>query len=216
MSNTALNFDRHQFAGWQPGHFSRDLMDAGLAREDRENIHTTRQLTRLRKWIPEWTASDDKLRAVLSVRIKQHSHYRMPRGPRGLTETQISLIADHKAAIKRAGSYEALQAAIAYRSFRLGWHSPAVAESLGVTAGMVRQCLARMRNLARELGFEENEPQHWSRGVKLGPRKKGVRLNRGRWANKKYGSGWAVKKNAAPSSGLTAATAVIRYSFQRM
>jgi hypothetical protein len=214
MSSIALSFDRHQFAGWQPSHFVKDMTDAGLAREDRENIHTERHATRLRKWIPEWAASDEKLRAVLSARIQCHATHFRSYLRRGLSGSELAILVRHKAAIKRAGSYEALHAAIAYRSFRLGWHSSAVAESLGVTAAMVRMNLMRMRDTARRLGFEENEPQHWSRGVKHGPRKKGIRLQRGPWAKKKYSAQWAVKKTASPSSGLTAA--VIRYSARGM
>src|ERR1035437_6288635 len=136
MPDTALSFDRHQFAGWQPGHGMKEMTTAGFDYSDRGNIQRVRHVTRLRKWIPEWTSSDEKLRKVLLRRIQMHKHYSHV-NMKAFRLMQAEICAIHNDAVARAGSYAALQAAIAYRSWRLGWHSPDVAESLGVSPGMV-------------------------------------------------------------------------------
>jgi hypothetical protein len=73
---------------------------------------------------------------------------------------QHEIQASHKAAVRRAGGYLELQAAIAYRSWRLGQSSPIVAESVGMTAWAVRAVLNRLRVAARELGYDTGRAGH--------------------------------------------------------
>jgi hypothetical protein len=85
----------------------------------------------------------------------------------------------HLDAVRAAGGYAQLETAIAYRSFRLGWKSKDIAESLGVTPEKVRQSILRLRIAARLLGFEKNEPRHWTAGTKLRRKRKiTIRLRR--------------------------------------
>ncbi len=81
-----------------------------------------------------------------------------------LSTYQQQLIRTHRESVKRAGGYAELQAAIAYRSWRLGQDSVAVGESLGMSPQSVRVNLQRMSEMARRLGFEVF-PYHKSRGV---------------------------------------------------
>ena len=60
----------------------------------------------------------------------------------------------HKQAVRRAGSYLALQSFVAYSSWRLGRDSVAVATDLGLDPANVRATLERLRTAARALGFD--------------------------------------------------------------
>jgi len=96
---------------------------------------------------------------------------------------QKLISARHKEAVQRAGGYAALTAAISFRSFRLGWKSQQIAESLGVTASMVRQQIFRLREVARALKLESpDENRHWTAGVPLAPHR--VRLVKRRMRSK--------------------------------
>jgi hypothetical protein len=127
-------------------------------------------------WIPDWTRDDDKLRQVLTARSNSHDRmmaYELTAAQlRAIPLVQLLLYEKHKESIARPGGYAALQTAIAYRSWREGMHSPAVAESLGVSAPMVRQCLLRMRDVARSLGFEEDVSKHWTAGTRVKRKRK--------------------------------------------
>jgi hypothetical protein len=67
--------------------------------------------------------------------------------------------------IKRAGSYSARNAAIAWRAWREGQDSVTVAEGLGITPQCVRVLLQKMRETAAELGYETGD-DHPSKGKK--------------------------------------------------
>jgi hypothetical protein len=66
----------------------------------------------------------------------------------------------HRDAIKRAGGYLELQAAIAFRAWRLGMDSVGVAETVGLSPQAIRQALWRMRYAAKQLGFEVGRAGH--------------------------------------------------------
>jgi hypothetical protein len=79
---------------------------------------------------------------------------------------QREMRARHVEAVVRAGGYLSLQAACAYRAWRLGQDSVTVAESLGVSPCAARVILQRLRDIARELGFDVGAPHHSFRNVR--------------------------------------------------
>jgi hypothetical protein len=95
--------------------------------------------------IPEFALSDTQLRLVIQQRAQRHGDGSNQHGKNV-----------HKRAVRRAGSYEAFLAGIAYRSWRLGQDSVAVAEQMGITPSVVRRHLHNMAKAAREL-----EAQCW-------------------------------------------------------
>src|SRR5260370_24135052 len=70
-----------------------------------------------------------------------------------MPDMQLGMHWQHIGAVKRAGSYLALITAIAYRSWRQGWHSTDIAASLGMTPWSVREHLYRLREIATRLGY---------------------------------------------------------------
>ena len=101
------------------------------------------------RWIPEWAANDSALRLVIKVRlfsyarhgwgwtrckdVSEHDQselmgmadkYFLTLATRklkpGSSPTQKLILNNHVEAVRRAGGYAALTAAIAYRSLRLG------------------------------------------------------------------------------------------------
>jgi hypothetical protein len=69
-------------------------------------------------------------------------------------------IVEHIAAVKRAGGYLELQAAIAFWAWRLGQESPTIATGVGLTPTNVRQALCRMKRIAFTLGFDTGAANH--------------------------------------------------------
>jgi hypothetical protein len=139
---------------------------------------------RFAAWIPEWTRDNDKLRQVLAVRNQNHAQNSYndlsPAQLKGIPLVQLILHEKHQKSIARPGGYAALQAAIAYRSWREGMHAKEVAATLGVSANMVRQCLFRMRDIARKLEFETEQQRHWSyRTTTNHKRKPSIKLRAG-------------------------------------
>jgi hypothetical protein len=177
FDQVANDFDR--YAGDRS--FGANLARAGLSWNDARSMHQREKQSRDRLWIPAWTASDKLLRAVIEAKIQHHIEHMTWRAPS--QPYQLGIILRHQAAISRAGGYPQLVAAIAYRSFRLGWTSPVIAESLGVTPTMVRQLIYRLRQTARRIGVEQDEPRQPSAGVRL--RGKRLRALRARLAGNK-------------------------------
>ena len=141
--------------------------------------------SRSRRWIPTFAASDESLRLVLLWRAWRYLHgggVRKPLPEKFLTNYAAldelatarmkqrevrahSLSGAHFRAVHHCGSYMALQAAIAYRSWRLGWDSPAIANELHVSPVMVRVTLERLRRTADMLGLAVNI-SHLSKGMR--------------------------------------------------
>jgi hypothetical protein len=151
------------------------------------------QPARNRLWIPEWSASDLKMRHVLAQRcwayVSNGGHSRQNIVPDKLVSDRVALTkmvdkfvarknnwkfvrgaqraihAEHLASVKRAHGYLTLQCAVLYRAYRLGQNSVGIAEGLGISPGVVRQFLARANDCARKLGYE-CQPRHWTAGSK--------------------------------------------------
>jgi len=131
---------------------------------------------RHRRWRPAFAASDEKLRRVLLHRAWTYIHASKQTTPPddwktvNAAATKVALeygsrfkncpahkrceSAAHVAAVKQAGSYLALQSALAYRAWRLGQDSVGIAEALHMTPQSVRVNLQRMCDVARGLGYE--------------------------------------------------------------
>lgn len=168
-----LNFDNHQFAGRNNYPASATT---GIAFSDYARMHTQTHGAKPTAFVPPFALNDKKLQRVLLHRAWKYAHggATLPaqfdrdalnkaataRALNGYTisndaaSIQHEAIAMHRAAIKRAGGYLEFQAAIAFRSWRLGMDSVAVAETVRITPQAVRQALWRMRNAAKQLGFE--------------------------------------------------------------
>jgi len=131
-------------------------------------------------FIPPFAFQDEQLKAVLRHRAWRYVHSNTPipaswdyaainlaatkkalRGHEIVGPDQQHALQDkHIAAVKRAGSYMALQSSIAWRSWRLGMPSTEVAFSLCVSPWMVRQALRRLRAIAAGLGYECGRRHH--------------------------------------------------------
>jgi hypothetical protein len=161
----------------------------GIAYEDYKRMSSQSSSVPLRQpcWTPAFAASDEKLRRVLLHKAWMYLHGsgRPASAPddwktinaaatkKGMEIFTTSFAkcpahkrresAAHIAALKRAGGYLELQAAISYRAWRRGQDSVAIAESLGMSPQSVRMTLHRICEVARKLGYE-TFPRHRSFG----------------------------------------------------
>lgn len=137
-------------------------------------MHTVRRAARNVRFIPDWANSDALLRLVIAQRIYRYANYRFDaRVPSDLVADLPSLrvLANaqfeklvarnqtleekrHVEAVKHAGGYGALIAAVAYRAFRLCESSVDIARGLAISPVAVRQHIYRLRLAARDLGLE--------------------------------------------------------------
>jgi hypothetical protein len=188
-----LHFDPFQFAG-RPHYavsaeYTRDgWTSTGVDFSDGMSTQNSSVPRRCKRWTPAFAASPEKLRRVLLQRawtylyckkpfpatadwktinaaatkraLKPFDYKNCPTHKRGENEA-------HVAAVKRAGGYLQLLAAIAYRAWNLGQDSVAVADSLRINPQCVRQHLSRLCGIARALGFETFK-QHHTSGLRRG------------------------------------------------
>jgi hypothetical protein len=182
MSN--LHFDQHQFAGRriQPveaQYTSEGWSSNGIAFEDYERMSSRSSSVPLRhrRWTPAFAASNEKLQKVLKHRAWFYLHGCLSAATqpgdwktlnaaatKKALESKVSFRncsahkrvenEAHMAAVKQAGGYLELQAAIAYRAWRLGQDSCAIAETLGMSPQGVRVNLQRICEVARKLGYD--------------------------------------------------------------
>jgi hypothetical protein len=181
MSN--LHFDPHQFAGRRGAYAASAETSISFADYGRMHTETHRGI---RPWCPPFALNDSQLQQVLLLRAWRYTHNRgIPAAAdrdkinrratalalRGnvvsadVPQIQREIVEKHRAAVRRAGGFLQLHAAIAFRSWRLGMDSVEVAESLGMTPWSVRQSLWRLRAVAKLLGFDVGRAGH-SAGMK--------------------------------------------------
>lgn len=155
-----------------------DFESTGLDFTDYQRMHTAQHAPRRRDCTPPFSLNTEQLRKVLLLRALRYlrgtaaidevhnadweqvngratekalrGHEIRPDAPRVQHEMQ----ARHRAAIRRAGGFLQHLSAVAYRSWRLGQDSVAVAQSLGIEPCNVRAILQRLRDTARDLGFD--------------------------------------------------------------
>jgi DNA-binding CsgD family transcriptional regulator len=87
----------------------------------------------------------------------------------GVSGVSDQFHAAHVKAVRRAGSWMSLQAAVCYRSWRLGMDSCTIAESLGISPQVVRVTLRRTMMTARKLGLDCSQPHWTNKGRRLAP-----------------------------------------------
>ena len=160
-------------------------VNSRIAYEDFSRMHRENHAARQSRWVPPFALNTSQLRRVLLVRCWRYLHNHTP-VPETLDWQEMKkaatahtlqphkilpasplvqklMHARHVATVIKCGGYLEFSAAIAYRSWRLGQDSVTVAESLGVSPGTVRINLQRLRDIARQLGFDVGQPHH-SRG----------------------------------------------------
>jgi hypothetical protein len=168
---------------------SEGWTSTGLAFEDYQRMSSRSSSVPLRhrRWTPAFAASNDKLRRVLLHRAWLYLHGSGKRNSAPADWKTINAAATkkameifktrftncpahkrcesaaHIAAVKHAGGYLELQAALAYRAWRLGQDSCGIAETLGMSPQGVRVNLQRICEVARKLGYETFR-RHYSFG----------------------------------------------------
>jgi hypothetical protein len=194
---SSLHFDPCQFAARRSRpvdaeYTSEGWTSTGLAFEDYERMSSRASSVPLRhrRWTPAFAASDEKLRRVLLHRAWMYVHgakaistpadYKAIDAAATKKALELSKVHfincpahkraendAHMAAVRKAGSYLALQNAIAYRAWRLGQDSVAIGESLGMSPQAIRVNIQRLCNAARDLDYE-TFPRHHSLGKPRG------------------------------------------------
>lgn len=178
-----LTFDLFQFAKRSKAVSA----ESGIAFSDYGRMHSfgIKGKRRQREFAPAFANNSEQLRKVLAV-----SAFRYCRGgrapfPEGITLAELRSMADakfnqwqsrrldnfpaveqemvrrHIRSVERAGGYLHLHAAVAYRSWKLGYTSGQVASELQMTAPGVRLVLYRLSKIAKSLGFETAKTGKW-------------------------------------------------------
>jgi len=172
------HFDPHQF--WKRG--LAVTRDSGLAFSDYGRMHTVSRSAARRVPAPPFAANDEQLANVIAHRCWQYCHNvaEMPRQfdkkeLKRMTTLHLKKFKDqrrggegseqdcrHQAHVLNAQriGYVQMQAAVAYRSWRLNQPSTEVAASLGITPWNVRIILWRLSTVARKLGYETVRRKH--------------------------------------------------------
>jgi hypothetical protein len=138
---------------------------------DMQRMSVVRHSTfRAGRYIPAFSMSDQSLRLVLASRMWTYvKGGRVRRVPERFLRNWKALrkLVDAKVKkLRRAGSHfpapvsMEIQAAIAYRSWRLGENSPTIAAALHVSPFMVRTTLDRVRKTAEKIGLEIGFEHH--------------------------------------------------------
>jgi hypothetical protein len=172
--NNGLLFDNYQFEGRGAYPVSAETR---IAFDDYwRSMHCEQHRAKPAPWVPPFALNDKQLQKVLLMRAWRYIHNGSPM-PHNVKREEVNreatakalrgygirddappiqhVIQDkHKTAVRKAGGLLAMHAAIAFRAWRLGMDSVAVAETLGMTPQAVRQALWRMRDTARRLGLD--------------------------------------------------------------
>ena len=180
---SSLHFDQHQFERRSAPVNGKN----GISFDDAKFMQTQRHKSKPAAWVPPFAMNDSQLQKVLLLRAwlyvgRGRSRRKLP-DPDSISREEINRAATtkalrgytirpdapaiqhqahaiHQAAIRRAGGFLQLLAAIAFRSWRLGMDSVEVAETLGTTPQAVRVYLWRFRDIAKRLGFEVGRAGH--------------------------------------------------------
>jgi DNA-binding CsgD family transcriptional regulator len=183
MSTRGVQFDDWQFQGrYQTRAVS---VQTKLSFDDYSRSMQTQHRAQRRMWTPPFALDDRLLRRVLLARAWRYRHHGTPLPanadwqqvnrdatakalePHQIKATspliQKQMYTMHVRAVIKAGSYLALQSSIAYKRWRLGEDSVQIAEELGISPNAVRIGLARLRDIAKKLGFDIGQ-EHHSRG----------------------------------------------------
>jgi hypothetical protein len=171
------HFDLHQF--WNR---SRAVTrETGIAFTDYDRMHTVRRSAVRSVAAPPFAANDEQLANVIAHRCWQYCHGKqdMPELDKKQLKRIVTLKVNRVKDERRGGEgsdqdyrhqvhvsnaqrigYAQMQAAVAYRSWRLNQPSTDVAASLGITPWNVRIILWRLTAVARKLGYETIRRKH--------------------------------------------------------
>jgi hypothetical protein len=164
---------------YKPRQFGKDTLAAGVSGNEFYNsMSRVYAPGRTQRWIPAFYTNDAQLRAVLakavigyivrSARVPENLNTDLANLQRLALGRQVRVeeaehcwnaTIEHLNAVRTAGSYLALLAAISYRAWRLAWHNRDVAESIGLTAEGVKRILRRLVLYGEEMGFETYKPR---------------------------------------------------------
>jgi len=188
--NNCNNKARLAFDAWQffkPGK-PYDALSA-MSYAETQRVGVVLNSTRDPRWIPAWAASDEQVRRVLLLKAWRtlQTHCPLPSGipPRmidrlatecSINHAQASGDEAHVNAVRKAGSYLALMAALVYRAYRLGMDSTSIAQETGMNPPAVRVALKSLNDCARKLGLETFS-RHWTAGQHFGPRPRKEKAN---------------------------------------
>lgn len=163
-----------------------EIESTGISFDDYSRMQTHRHSSKPAAWVPPFAMNDSQLQKVLLIRAWCYVNgpRRLPiPDPASINREEINRAATakvlrgytirpdapaiqhqahamHLESVRRAGGYLQLLAAIAFRAWRLGMDSVAVAESLGTSPQAVRVHLWRFRDAAKDLGFEVGRAGH--------------------------------------------------------
>ena len=180
---SSLHFDAYQFAGRRSQPVNAEFTQSGwtsngVAFEDFTRMQSRSVSPRHKRWTPAFAANDEKLRHVLLCRawFYLHNSGRPDCTPAdwkkinaAATKKTMEIFttsfakcpahkrresAAHVAAVKQAGGYLELQAALVYHGWRLGEDSVTIGETLGMSPQAVRVNLQRLCEVARQLGYD--------------------------------------------------------------
>lgn len=174
--------------------------DSHIAYEDFSRMHCNDHGAGHSRWTPPFALNDKQLRRVLLVRCWRYCHNHSPipehldwktlnaeatarvlrehkiRAESPLLQKQMHI--SHVKAVLCIG-YLQLQASIAWQSWHLGMSSVDIAESLNLSPVCVRINLLRLKNVARQLGFDTGEAHPSFRNKRRGA------LLRAAWVRRK-------------------------------
>lgn len=168
-----LHFDPYQFANRSAFPVSAET---SIAFSDYRTMHTELHKAKPAAWVPPFALNDKQLQQALLLRVFRYVHNGeiMPQyvdreklnraaTAKALKGNNVAasapaiqreMVRKHRSAVRKAGGFLQLHAAIAFRAWRLGMNSVEVAESLSMTPQAARQALWRLRDVAKELGFD--------------------------------------------------------------
>ena len=184
--NSDLNFQPWQFMG--AGQNLAACAETEISMNDFSRMQTIHTSVKRGGWVPPFALNIEQLKKVLLLRAWRYVYGGSRPFPKtaslqelnraatkhalanrnigvGAPALQHQMNASHVLAVKRAGGYLELQAAIAFRCWRLGGDSVTVGESLSVSPCSVRGNLQRLRDKARETGYDVGK-EHHARGKK--------------------------------------------------
>ena len=170
-----------------------EIESTGISFDDYSRMQTHRHSSKPAAWVPPFAMNDSQLQKVLLIRAWRYINgpRRLPipdlatinreeinqaataKALRGYTirpdapAIQHQAHAMHLESVRRAGGFLQLQAAIAFRAWRLGMDSVGVAETVHSTPQAVRVALWRFRDIAKRLGFEVGRAGHTAGMAKM-------------------------------------------------
>lgn len=147
----------------------------------------------------------EELRGMADAKFEQWSSRRLENMP----AVEQEMVRRHVRSVEHAGGYLHLHAAVAYRSWKLGYTSGQVASELQMSAPGVRLVLYRLSLIAKELGYETAKTGKWlgkwkvrqAHITRLPPGPELIRLYENRyWSAARLAKRFKVKKSTVQAA----------------